>query len=1207
MKVRKKLLSSLLALAMSFYALPTVWAEDLSQQIQDTPENSCSDTVTTDTAATDAPQTEDEAAEDSVETDIPRDEETTDSEEIFETDPPQTEDEDNSGDSETTPEQDGENSENAPNEDGISVMSLLPMEVVEREVLIDFTVSERGENGICTVKSLLKDILAESGKLDEESNYNGKIVYSYNNNTGYDYGMGIHGEDHYYPIGWNDYIPHFFQIPYFNSQYGWVSTYEFSFILSDDQLNRENIRYDITAHFNNLDSLISFIPYNKNGEPVRTSAKYWQSANPFHRATTYTYVVSADDIKTENGFEVSGFLLDITEEYKGKLEVYIPEHCAEGGIGGVEYKKNITSQVINDGTAKEPYPLDDDMIIELGLFLTLETGIKISCDVAYEVKPEQNSVRLYTRSDGNSYTTDYFTSDGSSTQINVYETVSADNIDVNIYGYYYDYIDENSDGYGYVDPTKIDFACFGNYDSKEAALQAGENDIKDQLFSYSGVPVDKSKIEELVVQGYYSGTLNAKKVTITTIDNYGKVYVNSVYYAFADKSDDKLSDGSYLRVYGAYADDNDSKKLLSYHYINGSDDSYFENGYQTVFLLDRGKPLADGTTIYPEFSKSSGVNVYADGYQGTQTSGESPITFESGKAIQYSAASESGTHLKNYWVTFVTPQSGPKLFVNATNNPDHYSESGKAQREMFLKSSLDGHDIFFANIGDETLSGIKVALSGDAQGVKLDDYWTVIDSSVGTLAPFTKTSSLDNIAKIRLIPVSDDYFGDISGTITISSANGGSQEIELTGIAGIPKITTDKLYDGIKYVPYSSVIMTNSMYGSDSMSFSLYGGSLPDGLELRPNGEIYGIPTKTGEFRFAVEAVYNGAKQENGAPYSCTQYYTIVIADNTDENVDSANTDEQGHPMIEKVSKYITVYYSGENGGKPIVDRIEIDSDLFWSEGALGELQDFYIDGIKLAKGSDYTAEEGSTKITVRAQTFGHIGITGSEVPHTLAAEFRTADTNELKRSAQNVYLNYEKLGGSSNPGGNTGNTGNTGSSGGNGNSNNTGVVPVFNKSSGTVSAVIGIVDADGNPVSGLELELHSKPMYASTDSSGAAKFDSVEFGRHTLYIKNSSNNKKISKTFTIASGSNTGIKGSVITASEGETISLTIEYDGSEIKILSVAEDVSSGSGVHGNGEIAFVISKNIFLKRILILTVIFAAAILASILAVRKRFLTK
>ena len=93
--------------------------------------------------------------------------------------------------------------------------------------------------------------------------------------------------------------------------------------------------------------------------------------------------------------------------------------------------------------------------------------------------------------------------------------------------------------------------------------------------------------------------------------------------------------------------------------------------------------------------------------------------------------------------------------------------------------------------------------------MQLDPYWTITD--VTTLDAFTTTSpkqfgtngnwanygELPNVAKIRLIPT--DTFGVISGTLTISSTNGGSETIKLTGLSGIPQIVTTDIVDGSTY------------------------------------------------------------------------------------------------------------------------------------------------------------------------------------------------------------------------------------------------------------------------------------------------------------------------------------------------------------------------------------------------------------------------
>jgi hypothetical protein len=373
-----------------------------------------------------------------------------------------------------------------------------------------------------------------------------------------------------------------------------------------------------------------------------------------------------------------------------------------------------------------------------------------------------------------------------------------------------------------------------------------------------------------------------------------------------------------------------------------------------------------------------------------QVSGESTVTFRSGTALRYSAKAENGTNLKNYMVTFLTKQTGgAKLFVNGTNDTSRY-EDGMPVREVILDDTYDNHhDIFIANIGDTQLEGLSVTLEG-AQNIALDEYWTVGETK--TLAAFTTTTTtkahgeLANVTKIRLVPATDEkgnaLSGKISGTLVISSTNGGTVKIKLTGEARMPRITTETIVDGVKYVPYSSVIQTNNMYADDAITFEIASGTLPDGIELKPNGELYGVPKVTGEFTFSVVAKYNNVTSD-------AKEFTLKILDNTDENVWEAT--DSGYDLIEWI---------GEEGEWVKDDYTD---ELFWSEGTFSYFVDFYLDGKKLVEGEDYTAEAGSTKITIAAQTFKNAG-SGS---HTIAAEFREGDktSGTLKRAAQNYKI----------------------------------------------------------------------------------------------------------------------------------------------------------------------------------------------------------
>ena len=580
-------------------------------------------------------------------------------------------------------------------------------------------------------------------------------------------------------------------------------------------------------------------------------------------------------------------------------------------------------------------------------------------------------------------------------------------------------------------------AVVGSYKSETEAADAA--DIKTQLFS------------DAQENGGYKADYS-QGVTFTVFTTNGKVLSVTVK-AVEDKelpsAPRPLSADTYFQMRYAYKKEGSSQ--FNYYVMPYGDDSYYYNGYQTVFLLDGTSAIPDGTTIYPVFYQGNKVDVHL-GHDNESTvkqeSGKSSITLKSGEAIHYSAAAENGTHLKNYWVTFLTKQSGAKLFVNGATNadPSHCEADGTPIREVFLDDAHGNHhDVFFANIGDAELTGLYVKLE-NAQSIKLDDYWTIREGTKSTsLSAFDSTirqqigssdsayyGQLKNVAKVRLIP---DGTGAISGTLVIgSTATNEEVRIKLTGTAGVPKITTTSIVDGVKYVPYSSVIQTNNMYASNAIKFELVSGALPAGMIVKPNGEVYGVPQVAGTFTFKVRATYN-----NDPTLYDEKEFTLKIAENTDSNVYTA-TD----------SGYDVTVHIGEDRGSYHFVLDGYKNQTFKTEGELGYFIDLWLDGRKLVRDVDYTAESGSTVITIFGETLDG-NDDGNGNTHTIAAEFREGDKDEgtLKRAAQNYVIegvsskpsNPGPSGpGPSNPG--TSNPGTSRPGGNNGGSSNTNKKP---------------------------------------------------------------------------------------------------------------------------------------------------------------------
>lgn len=775
-----------------------------------------------------------------------------------------------------------------------------------------------------------------------------------------------------------------------------------------DQLNLNNTRYIVDVELSSYDDLLTATAADAEGVPIDVYDTYLSENNRYGNI----YQIGVDKNDWTSG-EQASLTLALSTEFSG-----LTATAYEGYYESLEEipadAVDITSQLMGTGYL-EDYSYQSHYEGMPQVTLVLYRGEKLAF-----VLP----LILYFYEDGLSisYSSDlYADQESGSSRRSVTDTTDYDYQEHN-YPYYTITLDPGypADGiyyyeltmYNPADPTVqnngiayVDKAVVGYYATADA-IPEDAADIKAQLFS------------DAYTTGGYGADFSGG-ITFTIVDINGEIYWVGLR-TVENQGEEELppaptpdSADTYFQMETAVSPDEGT--YIQAYVMPYDADSYYYNGYQTVFLLNRNSQSSDvyavsSDTVTPVFYTGNQVEMFA-GHNGSsgvkQISGETPVEFISGEAIPYSAAAENGTDLKNYWVTFLTQQSGPKLFVNATNDESHYvvvDGEEIPQREVFLTDEYNNHhDVFFANIGDQNITGLYVRLE-NAQNVALDPYWTIGETT--TLSAFTTTEQINsygelaNVAKIRLVPATDEngnvLAGTVSGTLVIGYTGGGTGPVEevrisLTGVAGAPKITTETVVDGVQYVPYSSLIQTNNMYESDAVTFELTGGELPEGVIVKPNGEVYGVPTEYGEFTFTVTAVYRGDET-----LSDSKEFTLTILDNTNENVENAT--DTGYELLDRVPDTMDSY----------------TDQVFRSNGEYGQFVDFWLDGEKLVEGEDYISEEGSTKITIQAQTFRNAG----RGTHTLAAEFRTGGSenldSELKRTAQNYSSTVSSGSGSS-------------------------------------------------------------------------------------------------------------------------------------------------------------------------------------------------
>ncbi len=581
-------------------------------------------------------------------------------------------------------------------------------------------------------------------------------------------------------------------------------------------------------------------------------------------------------------------------------------------------------------------------------------------------------------------------------------------------------LDAHGSTYGDDANSYVVKAVEGHYNSLDEASEC--EDIKDWL-----IPADKNSPN----RGYkanYNYEEGGTPFTIFFEDgNIWKIQVLAMGYdsqydpdyrrEYTDTPIIGESD-PWFRVNGV--NDTEGNACDTYIIENGKNiniDTMYGYGYQTVFINE------DIDSFVPTFWKANDENIsidriYANGREFQEGSVLSFLEGENTLDATFSViiTDENGPHTKNYDVTFVKKASGPQLYVAGPLAPD--------VRSVFLDEYHENkHDIFIANIGDEPLTDLWLDL--DATNVELDDYWTIGGEGNSTLEACpddfsleldsTSYGELSNVAKIRLVPPASGK-GEIGGTLKIYSGKEGDAEnsellatVILSDLAQNPEITTEEVDDAVKYVPYSYLITTDNMYEWVNVSYELTAGSLPDGVDLiEETGELYGMPQETGTFTFTV-STYFESTSENYAFDPSEVELTLTVNDNTDDNVFNATDAADNYSILDAIGTETTA------GNHHYVLEDYNSDQVFRSEGEIDQFVDVWLNGEKLERDVDYTAEEGSTRITIRAQTFANKANKNGE-RNTIAAEYRTSDpsskndssnSNELKKTSQNFYIEH--------------------------------------------------------------------------------------------------------------------------------------------------------------------------------------------------------
>ncbi len=809
-----------------------------------------------------------------------------------------------------------------------------------------------------------------------------------------------------------------------------------------DQLDQSNKRYIVNIEVTDSDHWLDATVKTKDADgKVSDMAISYEYYSDYNRNSRELYLsVNSEEYNYKNELSVS-LAINSSYSFNDTVTVYegtytTPEEAASG--------KDITAEIWNgSGYSVKRYENNYITIVSRNSAGTV-TGflplyVYVSASTAYsettgvirvnELNDSQDKVNS-----GSSWST----SDPSKVSVSLYRGYAA-NAKYNARLYFEVYAKGSSSST--YNNEKVVAAYVGDFESNDAAKQAGAKDIKDQLFSSSS----KS--------GYAADYSNGVTFTIfADLNGDGKItrhpFKLTTYEGTTEKggSSSIPSSSTAVRFTGLIAEG--GERITDLYIVDPEMDSYADYSYRTIIV---GENVDLTKKIAPEFSLGTGVSLYATGSATKIESGKDFRDFN-GVVQQYTAASEDGNYQENFWLQVIkakdnSTETSPKynLYINSLGDKDAevtVDEKGvtRANREMLLDYRSDyKHDILVINMGNNAIENVKASLESDT--LAIDEYWTLsgdhkLSGYVATSTP-EQYDELPNLAKIRIAAKKGVKDGtEVSGTLTITSNDDTIAVIKLTGTVGNPTIITNEVPEAVKYVHYGTMIQNSNKYSWNKVSYSL-SGKLPAGLELRPNGEIYGVPQETGEFTFTVRM--NNSYSGFG---SVSKQFTLKVVANTDANVDNATS--ENYDVMDRIPDFTST------PSQDATFRSKGDYSEFTRTESNKELVAVTLDGQALTPDKDYTSESGSTRITIKAQTLAR-----GNGAHTLSVEFRD-EKDTFHRAAQNYHISgsYDN-GGSSDSNSGSSDSSSSGSSSSASNSSSSSAAPA-KKSALTVKTVSG-------------------------------------------------------------------------------------------------------------------------------------------------------